>query len=392
MGNHELYLRRRQPETDEIIKLRQEFYEERLKEEEEQARRVKEHEERQIAEAKQREYEGKLNQANMIIQSKDNEIAQAHEQVQQLERELAELSSAKDQLKSREEELNNLNEQLQSERVLGEEERQRLTGEINEREGQIVKMKEQIESATTRTTNLQREVSRRNVTVMSPILESPTDKIHPEPPVRQIEPKRFPSWNAPPQSYAQRIGPARSSNVKSSLNVQKFVQKIEPATSSNANIQRVGSTVPLWKANERIGPSRFSNANVQRVGSAVPVWKANESVVQRSESHVPASTNKWSTKPWQKNPPINRIGTSKWTSNSGDARQERISPNSKWDVNVQEKLKAISQKLEGERNLNAIAKVGFLDDNETVGRNRRQTISKIQSGNTKNRVKQFENL
>jgi len=303
--NHELYLRRRQPETEEIIKLRQEIHEERLKEQEE---RLKKQEERL------KEQEERLKKQEEL--QTNTEILQ----VQGLAKNVTE------QLKG---------EELESDRAFGGEEQLQL---IN----QPVKVEK-----NPATINSQRSL--RKITVMPSIPESSIGSGDSDlyAPIRQFEPKRSMSWNACPQSYVRRIKPVRSSTVKPILRVNKFVQRSESKVS------------PLQ----------------------------NE-VVQRSESHVPMT--KWSAKP--KDPPINRTGTSKWTSNN-DERQSRAPLNNKWGVNVQEKLKAISQKLEEEQKLDVSANIGVLNENEiTFGRNRRRTLSEIQSGNTKNRVKQFENL
>jgi len=348
MENHELYLRRRQPETSEITSLKKQIQEERLKEQMEHLRLAKEHEERETTEAKQREYEDKLAQANMIIQSKDTEIAQVQEQLQDLERQLAELGDAKEELRLKEEELNCLNNQLQSERAMGEEERQRLTNEIAEREDQIAKMKNQIESATKKTTNLQREVSRRSLTILPSISES-----EPEPQDENVAVRR--DLNSV------------SVNSSSESRVEKVARQFgQPIAKWNkpVDIQRVRSIT------QRGNPS--SDLYVQKFGQRLPVapTKVN-TVIEKKPSNV------------------QRIAVSKWNTNlQTDQHQPQ-----KWSGSVKERLKMISERLEGVRDHDATTEFDVLhEENQRANRNRRKTFSLIQSGNTRKRVEEFEHL
>jgi len=161
MGNHELYMRRRKPDTIEVQQMKQQAKEERMLRQLEQERLNKETEAREAAEAKQRQYEQELAQMRENMQMKDREIHRAHEQIRELEQQLIELSKAKEELQSKEEELMELNRQLRSERALSEEERSRLTTEISQRESQVAQMRLMVESKTQETNQLQREVNER---------------------------------------------------------------------------------------------------------------------------------------------------------------------------------------------------------------------------------------
>lgn len=57
MGNHELYMRRRKPDSIEVQQMKQQTREERMLRQMEQERLNKETEAREAAEAKQRQYE-----------------------------------------------------------------------------------------------------------------------------------------------------------------------------------------------------------------------------------------------------------------------------------------------------------------------------------------------
>jgi len=161
MGNHELYMRRRKPDTIEVQQMKQQAKEERMLRQLEQERLNKETEARQAAESKQKLYEQELAQMRENMVLKEREIIRAHEQIRELEQQLNELSRAKEELQNKEEELVELNRQLRSERALSEEERARLVSEIGQRETQVTQMRSIVESKTLETNQLQREVNER---------------------------------------------------------------------------------------------------------------------------------------------------------------------------------------------------------------------------------------
>lgn len=158
MGNHELFMRRRKPDTIEVQQMKQQAKEERMLRQIEQERLNKETEAREAAEAKQRQYEQELAQMRENIQNKEREISRAHEQIRELERQLFELSQAKEELHNKEQELTELNLQLRSERAISEEDRTRLQTEISQREAQVTQMRSMVETKTVETNQLQREV------------------------------------------------------------------------------------------------------------------------------------------------------------------------------------------------------------------------------------------
>jgi radixin len=85
-------MRKRKPETIEIQQIKQQAKEERLLRELEQARLNKETEAREMAEAKQREYEEKLEEMRQSMELKEREIEQAYFQIRELEQQLIELN------------------------------------------------------------------------------------------------------------------------------------------------------------------------------------------------------------------------------------------------------------------------------------------------------------
>uniref|UniRef100_A0A915PZW1 Moesin/ezrin/radixin homolog 1 n=1 Tax=Setaria digitata TaxID=48799 RepID=A0A915PZW1_9BILA len=158
MGNHELYMRRRKPDTIEVQQMKQQAKEERMQRQLEQERLTKEMTAREAAEQKQREYEERMEKMREEMERAQRELLHAQDTIRRLEQQLAELQIAKEQLEAKEDELRRLNEQLRSEREMSSEERERLEQEVRRREQQVAEMREQVDIKTQETERLQREV------------------------------------------------------------------------------------------------------------------------------------------------------------------------------------------------------------------------------------------
>ncbi|VDK63893.1 unnamed protein product [Onchocerca ochengi] len=158
MGNHELYMRRRKPDTIEVQQMKQQAKEERMQRQLEQERLTKEMTAREAAEQKQKEYEERMEKMREEMERAQRELLHAQDTIRRLEQQLAELQIAKEQLEVKEDELRRLNEQLRSEREMSSEERERLEFEVRRREQQVAEMREQVDMKTQETERLQREV------------------------------------------------------------------------------------------------------------------------------------------------------------------------------------------------------------------------------------------
>ncbi|CAG9537742.1 unnamed protein product [Cercopithifilaria johnstoni] len=158
MGNHELYMRRRKPDTIEVQQMKQQAKEERMQRQLEQERLTKEMTAREAAEQKQKEYEERMEKMREEMERAQRELLHAQDTIRRLEQQLAELQIAKEQLEAKEDELRRLNEQLRSEREMSSEERERLEQEVRRREKQVAEMREQVNLKTQETERLQREV------------------------------------------------------------------------------------------------------------------------------------------------------------------------------------------------------------------------------------------
>uniref|UniRef100_A0A915D7V4 Moesin/ezrin/radixin homolog 1 n=1 Tax=Ditylenchus dipsaci TaxID=166011 RepID=A0A915D7V4_9BILA len=165
MGNHELYMRRRKPDTIEVQQMKQQAKEERMQRQLEAERLCKEMNAREAAEQKQKEYEDRMKRMELEMREKQMEMDRAHQElelaqetIRRLEQQLHELNEAKRDLETKEQELMNLTKQLQSERLMSEEERGRLVSEITFREAQVAEMRTTVDAKTTETNKLQQQV------------------------------------------------------------------------------------------------------------------------------------------------------------------------------------------------------------------------------------------
>ncbi|KAK0429461.1 hypothetical protein QR680_011391 [Steinernema hermaphroditum] len=158
MGNHELYMRRRKPDTIEVQQMKQQAEEERQQKRLEQERLSKEMSAREAAEQKQKEYEERMRRMQEDMERAQQELLAAQDTIRRLEQQLADLQMAKQALESKESELLELTRQLQSEKVMSEEERERLVVAISEREQAVAEMRSQVDAKTEETYRLQQEV------------------------------------------------------------------------------------------------------------------------------------------------------------------------------------------------------------------------------------------
>ncbi|KAK6028253.1 Ezrin/radixin/moesin family protein [Ostertagia ostertagi] len=167
MGNHELYMRRRKPDTIEVQQMKQQAREERALKQAEQERLNKEMSAREQAEARQREAEDRMRRMAEDMERAKRELLEAQNTIHNLEMQLRQLQLAKEALETKEIELRELTAQLQSEKMMSDEERRRLREEVAIREGEVHAMRTEVQRQTEVTHRLQDEIeSARRESVM----------------------------------------------------------------------------------------------------------------------------------------------------------------------------------------------------------------------------------
>lgn len=162
MGNHELYMRRRKPDTIEVQQMKQQAKEERVQRQVEQERLQREMTARELAEQKQMEYEERMQNMKEEMKQAQMELGLAQDRIRRLEDQLYELNEAKRLLEQKEQGIQLLNQQLQSERAMSEEERNRLHKEIALQESQLTAMRSNVQTKTEEMNKLKQEVDKGN--------------------------------------------------------------------------------------------------------------------------------------------------------------------------------------------------------------------------------------
>ncbi|CAJ0592807.1 unnamed protein product [Cylicocyclus nassatus] len=179
MGNHELYMRRRKPDTIEVQQMKQQAREERALKQAEQERLNKEMSAREQAEARQREAEERMRRMADDMERAKRELLEAQNTIHNLEMQLKQLQLAKEALENKESELRELTAQLQSEKMMSDEERRRLRDEVAQRENEVQKMRTEVQRQTEVTHRLQDEVeAARREAVMQQSVVNHTTHIH----------------------------------------------------------------------------------------------------------------------------------------------------------------------------------------------------------------------
>uniref|UniRef100_A0A914I6I8 Moesin/ezrin/radixin homolog 1 n=1 Tax=Globodera rostochiensis TaxID=31243 RepID=A0A914I6I8_GLORO len=158
MGNHELYMRRRKPDSIEVQQMKQQAKQERIQRQLEQERLQKEMFAREAAEQKQHEYEAKKLSMKEEMESVQRELEVAQGRICRLEDQIFELNEAKRLLEEKEHDLQSLNRELASERAMSEEERSRLLNQIALHESRVSEIRSEVKNKTEEMNKLKVEV------------------------------------------------------------------------------------------------------------------------------------------------------------------------------------------------------------------------------------------
>jgi radixin len=158
MGNHELYMRRRKPDTIEVQQMKAQAREERQVKVAERDKLNREVAAREAAERKQKEYEDRLMEMQDSMQRAQRDLLDAQDTIRRLEQQLRELQEAKQALDDRERELDELTRRMTSEREMEVSEREKLAEEIRRREEEVERIRRHVEEKDEQTRMLQEEV------------------------------------------------------------------------------------------------------------------------------------------------------------------------------------------------------------------------------------------
>jgi len=137
MGNHELYMRRRKPDTIEVQQMKAQNKEEKLAKQQEREKLQREIAAREKAEKMQAEYEERFRSMQHEMERRKSELDAAQETIKKLEDQLRETQVAKEELMQQQNELRDMMTRLEEDKNLEAEERARLEEEINSKKNEV---------------------------------------------------------------------------------------------------------------------------------------------------------------------------------------------------------------------------------------------------------------
>lgn len=159
MGNHELYMRRRKPDTIEVQQMKAQNKEEKMAKQQEREKLQREIAAREKAEKIQAEYEERLKTMQADMEKRQSALVEAQEQIRRLEDQLRETQEAKDTLEHSQRELQDMMERLRESKSMEEEERLRLEEDIRAKQDEVSTIHEQVRVKERENQELQSEMA-----------------------------------------------------------------------------------------------------------------------------------------------------------------------------------------------------------------------------------------
>lgn len=159
MGNHELYMRRRKPDTIEVQQMKAQNKEEKLAKQQEREKLQREIAAREKAEKIQAEYEERLKAMQADMEKRQTSLIEAQEKIRKLEELLRDTQAAKDELEKGREELQEMMERLRESKELEAEDRQRLEDEIRTKQDEVQAIHNQVQTKEDENLLLQTEMA-----------------------------------------------------------------------------------------------------------------------------------------------------------------------------------------------------------------------------------------
>ncbi|GAU99524.1 hypothetical protein RvY_10516 [Ramazzottius varieornatus] len=158
MGNHELYMRRRKPDTIEVQQMKAQAREEKLARQQERERLQREVQARETAEKRTRDYEERVRAMQDELNNRQRQLMEAQEIIQRQEDQLKEVQLAKKRLEEMEQDRIRLLRELEEAKTMELDERNRLEERIREKELAIMRSHEELLQKEEETRQLQEEV------------------------------------------------------------------------------------------------------------------------------------------------------------------------------------------------------------------------------------------
>ncbi|XP_073990103.1 moesin isoform X2 [Rhodnius prolixus] len=158
MGNHELYMRRRKPDTIDVQQMKAQAKEEKLAKQQQREKLQLEIAAREKAERKQQEYEEKIKSMQDEMEKRQQDLQEAQEMIRRLEEQLKQLQLAKDELEAQQNELTAMMNRLEESKNMEAAERAKLEQEILAKQEEVTRIQSVVEAKDEETKRLQDEV------------------------------------------------------------------------------------------------------------------------------------------------------------------------------------------------------------------------------------------
>jgi len=162
-GNHEMYMRRRRPDTLEVQQMKSQKKDQEASQAKEKAALQKEIAARARAEKQRADLEAKYSEMEERINRREQELETANQKIRTLEMQLAEIRAAKEELEVRERELRTLMEELESAKNLEHAERERMEEEMLAKAAEIEEIRTTVHQKEEESRMLQEEVEEAKV-------------------------------------------------------------------------------------------------------------------------------------------------------------------------------------------------------------------------------------
>lgn len=158
MGNHELYMRRRKPDTIDVQQMKAQAREEKQAKQQQREKLQLEIAAREKAEKKQQEYEEKIKSMQDEIEKRQHDLNEAQDMIRRLEEQLRQLQAAKEELEQRQNELQAMMGRLEESKNMEAAERAKLEEEIKMKQDEVLRIQSEVDAKDQETRRLQEEV------------------------------------------------------------------------------------------------------------------------------------------------------------------------------------------------------------------------------------------
>ncbi|KAL9695462.1 hypothetical protein quinque_014747 [Culex quinquefasciatus] len=178
MGNHELYMRRRKPDTIDVQQMKAQAREEKNAKQQEREKLQLALAARERAEKKQQEYEDRIRNMQEEMERSQANLIEAQDMIRRLEEQLKQLQAAKDDLEQRQNELQVMITRLEETKNMEAAERAKLEDEIRMKQEEVHKIQEEVSVKDSETKRLRGGRRGQTETAAAALLAATTTPSH----------------------------------------------------------------------------------------------------------------------------------------------------------------------------------------------------------------------